>query len=141
MPGTRKRTGRGPQARRVVVLVCAVALAVLAGCGSSGGSSGSSAAGSSGGSSSSAAAGSGASTAVITIKDFAFTTPTSVPAGAKITVHNMDSTAHTVTADSGNAFDSQAPSGNSSFTAPSKPGSYPFHCSIHPEMHGTLVVS
>ena len=53
---------------------------------------------------------------------------------------NEDNTAHTVTADSGNAFDSPAPTGNSTFTAPTKPGSYPFHCSIHPEMHGTLVV-
>jgi plastocyanin len=46
-----------------------------------------------------------------------------------------------VTADSGNAFDSTQPSGgSSSFTAPTKPGSYPFHCTIHPFMHGTLVV-
>jgi plastocyanin len=122
----------------VVVLACAVALAVLAGCGSSGGSSGGSSAG---GSTSSGSAAAGGSSAVITIQDFAFTTPTSVSPGAKVTVQNKDSTAHTVTADSGSAFDDQAQPGNSTFTAPSKPGSYPFHCSIHPEMHGTLVVS
>jgi plastocyanin len=57
------------------------------------------------------------------------------------TVHwtNDSVRTHTVTADDG-SFDSPAPAGNSSFTAPTKPGSYPFHCSIHPEMHGTLVV-
>ena len=63
----------------------------------------------------------------------------SVSPGATVTVHNMDGLAHTVTADGGD-FDSPAPAGNSTFTAPTKPGSYPFHCSIHPEMHGTLVV-
>jgi plastocyanin len=25
-------------------------------------------------------------------------------------------------------------------TAPSQPGEYPFHCSYHPNMHGTLIV-
>jgi len=78
--------------------------------------------------------------AVITIHDFAFTTPASVSPGAKVSVHNTDGLAHTVTADEGKAFDSPAPAGNSSFTAPTAPGSYPFHCNIHPEMHGTLVV-
>ena len=74
------------------------------------------------------------------IKDFAFTTPASVNPGAKVTVNNMDGLEHTVTVDKGNAFDSKAPAGTSSFTAPMAPGSYPFHCTIHPEMHGTLVV-
>jgi plastocyanin len=116
------------------VLACllAVALAALAGCGSSGGSSSSG--------STSAAAGGGTSSAVITIKDFTFTTPASVSPGATVTVHNMDSIAHSVTADTGNAFDSPAPPGDSSFKAPTTPGSYPFHCTPHPEMHGTLVV-
>jgi plastocyanin len=74
------------------------------------------------------------------IEGFAFTTPVSVSPGAKVTVKNMDGVAHTVTADSGGAFDSPAPPGDSSFTAPSAPGSYPFHCKVHPEMHGVLVV-
>jgi plastocyanin len=118
----------------VLACLCAIAFAVLAGCsGSSPGAASGSAA---------PAAGSGmASTpgAAITIKDFEFTTPASVSPGAKVAVHNMDGLAHTVTADGG-AFDSPAPAGDSSFTAPTAPGSYPFHCTIHPEMHGTLVV-
>jgi plastocyanin len=77
---------------------------------------------------------------VITIKDFGFTVPSSVSPGTTVRVDNEDSVAHTVTADSGNAFDEQAAPGSSGFTAPSAPGTYPFHCNIHPEMHGTLVV-
>jgi plastocyanin len=134
MTGNRAQTSRAsnrvPRRRGLLVLLCLLALAVLAGCGSSGGSS-------SGGSASPAAA---ASSAVITIKDFEFTTPASVRPGETITVKNQDTDEHTVTADSGNAFDDQAPTGSSTFKAPSTPGSYPFHCTFHPEMHGTLVV-
>jgi plastocyanin len=120
--------------RTVLACLCAIALALLTGC------SGSSAGASSGGSAPAAGSGtSGGSGTAITIKDFTFTVPASVSPGATVSVHNMDGLAHTVTADDG-GFDSPAPAGNSSFTAPTKPGSYPFHCSIHPEMHGTLVV-
>jgi plastocyanin len=119
------------------VLLCAIALAVLAaltGC------SGSSAGASPGTATPAAGSGTaGGSDAVIMIKDFTFTVPASVSPGATVTVHNMDGLAHTVTADDG-GFDSPAPAGNSTFTAPTKPGTYRFHCSIHPEMHGTLVV-
>jgi plastocyanin len=108
---------------------CAVFLTSVTACGS--GTDSNSATGSSG---------SGTAATTITIKDFKYTTPASVAPGATISVKNEDSLAHTVTADSGNAFDDQANPGNSSFTAPSEPGSYPFHCTFHPEMHGTLVV-
>jgi len=54
---------------------------------------------------------------------------------------NMDGEAHTVTADEWNAFDVQvAGDATGSFTAPMEPGSYPFHCSYHSNMHGVLVV-
>jgi plastocyanin len=120
--------------RAVVACLCAIVLAALAGCsGSSAGAASGSAAPAAG------SGGAGGSDTAITIKDFIFTTPASVSPGATVTVHNMDGLAHTVTADGGD-FDSPAPAGTSSFTAPTKPGSYPFHCSIHPEMHGTLVV-
>ena len=134
-------TGTSARSRRAVAaLLFATA---LAGCGSS--PSGGSAAGTSTSAAavSSAAAASGGSTSAVTltIKNFAFQTPASVRPGATVAVRNEDSTDHTVTADSGNAFDAQVPSGGAStFTAPSQPGSYPFHCSIHPFMKGTLVV-
>jgi plastocyanin len=116
---------------------CAVALSAVTACGSTGSSTGAA--------SSSSASAAGPATAAangpeITIKDFGFTTPASVSPGATVGVNNMDSVAHTVTANSGNAFDDPAPPGNSSFTAPMSAGSYPFHCNIHPEMHGVLVV-
>ncbi len=77
---------------------------------------------------------------VITIHLYAFNTPASVPAGATVTVVNKDAADHTVTSTTG-AFDVPAPANQTtSFTAPSTPGSYPFICTIHPDMHGTLVV-
>lgn len=78
---------------------------------------------------------------MITIKDFKYTVPASVAPGAKISVKNNDQVAHTVTADSGKAFDDMAdPGKTTTFTAPMKPGSYKFHCTFHGNMHGTLVV-
>lgn len=79
--------------------------------------------------------------AVITIKDYGFKGPVSVTPGASITIKNEDTVTHTVTADSGGAFDVTVNAGSSAkLTAPSKPGSYPYHCTFHAEMHGTLVV-
>jgi len=95
-------------------------------------------------SSSPAAAGASAPAAagVITIKSFAYTVPAHVSPGEKITVRNEDSTAHTVTADAGSAFSVNVPpGGTATFTAPAKPGSYPFHCTYHANMHGKLTVS
>ncbi|MGW6707823.1 cupredoxin domain-containing protein [Streptomyces sp. NPDC054956] len=77
------------------------------------------------------------------IKDFKFVpADVKVSAGAKVTVINEDSAPHTLTASDGYAFDTGtiSPGATGTFTAPSKPGSYPFFCSVHPEMKGTLVV-
>ncbi len=82
-----------------------------------------------------------AAAAEITIDNFTFNTPASVPAGATISVKNSDPAEHSVTADSGNTFNVEVEGGETAtFTAPSQPGSYPYHCSYHPMMHGTLVV-
>ena len=93
-------------------------------------------------SSSKASSGSaGSSAAAITIKNIHFTVVSSVKAGSTVTVKNNDGFGHTVSQDNG-GFDVQV-GGNSTatFTAPSKPGTYKFHCNIHPQMHGTLVVT
>ncbi len=77
---------------------------------------------------------------MIHIDKFKYTVPASVAPGEKVSVMNMDGEAHTVTSDSG-AFDDMAGAGTiSTFTAPSKPGSYPFHCNFHANMHGVLIV-
>ncbi len=84
----------------------------------------------------------GTAAAAITIKDFAYGEPLTVAPGATISVTNMDTAEHTVTADAGSAFDVevQGSGGTASFTAPTTPGSYAYHCTYHPNMHGTLIV-
>jgi len=84
----------------------------------------------------------GSAAAAITIKDFAFGDPITVSPGATVTVTNMDTADHTVTADQGQAFDAKVKGGGgtATFTAPSQPGTYAFHCAYHSSMHGTLTV-
>ena len=85
---------------------------------------------------------SGASGSAVTISDFKFA-PASLTAkpGTKVTVTNDDSTAHTATADDGSTFDTGTlDPGSSQTISVGKPGSYAYHCSIHPFMKGTIVV-
>ncbi|MBI3692371.1 MAG: cupredoxin domain-containing protein [Mycolicibacterium aromaticivorans] len=77
----------------------------------------------------------------ISIADMKFSSPGPVSPGATVTVTNSDGVEHTVTADSGAAFNVEVgEKGTATFTAPSKPGTYPYHCTYHPAMHGQLVV-
>lgn len=89
-----------------------------------------------------ASPGSTAGATAITIKDFGFGAPVTVSPGARVTVTNLDSAAHTVTADDGPAFtvDVKGSGGTGAFTAPLQPGTYTFHCIYHPQMRGTLTV-
>lgn len=76
---------------------------------------------------------------VITIIDFAYQLPESVPPGSTVTVVNEDSAAHTVT--STGAFALNLTGGQTgTFTAPEEPGEYPVFCLFHGNMSGTLVV-
>lgn len=76
----------------------------------------------------------------IEAKDFSLTSITVAP-GSSVKVENAGSATHTVTADDG-AFDSGRVAGGAagSFTAPTDPGKYPFHCELHASMTGTLTV-
>jgi plastocyanin len=79
--------------------------------------------------------------ATIHIEGFAFHPPAKVSPGQRISVMNMDGETHSVTADDGHSFAITVPSQQTlTFTAPPKPGRYPFHCMFHAEMHGVLVV-
>jgi plastocyanin len=83
-----------------------------------------------------------ASGPTISIADMKFTSPTSVPPGAKVTVTNSDGVEHSVTADAGNAFNVEIDEkGTATFTAPTQPGTYAYHCTYHPSMHGELIVA
>lgn len=84
-----------------------------------------------------------AAAATITISNFAYQIPGSVAPGAEVKVINMDTAEHTVTADQdATLFDVEVKEngGTATFKAPSKPGTYPFHCTYHSNMHGSLTV-
>jgi plastocyanin len=78
----------------------------------------------------------------IVISNYAYAVPASVSPGQQITVVNKDDYNHTVTADQDNLFDVRVSGGGgfATFTAPTAPGTYPFHCKYHSDMHGTLTV-
>ena len=78
----------------------------------------------------------------MTISNFKFAPSTlSAKQGARVPVTNNDSTAHTATSDDGSSFDTgDINPGSSKTISVAKAGSFPYHCSIHPFMHGTLTV-
>jgi plastocyanin len=122
--------------RRILILFAIAALAfVLVACGSSSKNS------SSNTPTTAAAASSGAASDTITIQNLKFTSITVKP-GATVTVKNEDTTTHTSSADNGEWNTGNIDAGSSAtFTAPTKPGSYKFHCTIHTFMTGTLTVA
>ncbi|WP_426977657.1 cupredoxin domain-containing protein [Pseudarthrobacter sp. O4] len=128
----------------LLVPVLALILAGTAGCAGGGGSPAPASSAPPGATATvSQGTGSPANAAVsITIKDFGYGAPVTVSPGATVAVTNMDSAAHTVTADEGSAFDVdvKGSGGAGTFTAPMQPGSYAYHCTFHPAMHGTLTV-
>jgi plastocyanin len=115
--------------------IAIAALAAVSGCG--GGSGGSDTA--------STATGGGKATAAsrsgVEIRNFKFVPGTiTVSAGAHLAVANDDTTAHTATADDGSFDTGDISPGSTSTIDLTKPGRIAYHCSIHPFMHGTIVV-
>jgi plastocyanin len=81
-----------------------------------------------------------AAATTVEISDFAFSAPTAAP-GSSVTVANRDGFPHTVSADDGSFESGSVDAGaTGSFVAPAAPGTYQFHCEIHPQMTGTLTV-
>ena len=77
---------------------------------------------------------------------FAFSPATlTIKAGTTVTWKNTTAVSHTVTSDDGKSFDSgmanpiAAQSGTFSFTF-TTPGTFAYHCSIHPFMKATIIV-
>lgn len=81
----------------------------------------------------------------VIIKNFAFD-PSSltVKSGTAVKWTNQDGTSHTIVSDTSSpvAFssDSLASGASYSFTF-TQPGTYTYHCSIHPSMKGTIIVT
>lgn len=68
--------------------------------------------------------------------------PITIPAGASVSWSNAASASHTATADVG-AWTTGvvAPGQTSAGIAFPNPGTFTYHCSIHPSMHGMIVVT
>lgn len=141
MPSTVRGNGR--------TLVVAAMVALLVGSVAACGSDDDSAAGTSEGSTTSQApagddygdAGGEAEAGTIVAQDFSLTDLT-VSAGEEIVLRNDGEVTHTATADD-DSFDLGEVAGGESSdpaTAPDEPGTYPFHCEIHPSMTATLTV-
>ena len=82
-----------------------------------------------------------ASGPTITIANMAFGQPLTVAPGTQIKLANNDTMEHSVTSDTAGTFDQDVEGKEkATMTAPSQPGEYPFHCSYHPNMKGTLIV-
>lgn len=80
----------------------------------------------------------------VTINNFAFTpADITVKKGTKVTWTNQDSTTHTVTeADGKTGPDSQTLANGQSYSFTyDQTGTFSYHCSIHPEMTGTVTVT
>jgi plastocyanin len=120
--------------RWIVVILCALALAVgLAACGGGDDDSANNA-------SATASASNGGGTAAVVVDNFSFKVSGPVKAGQSFKVQNKDSTEHTFTADDG-AFDVDLPAGKTVTVPAQQAGTYDFHCKIHSSMTGTLDVS
>jgi plastocyanin len=87
-------------------------------------------------------AGARSKTMTVSIKGFAFNPPNATVApGTTVTWVNDDQAPHTATANDG-AFDSGTLQPGQSYSfAFDKPGTYAYHCNIHPDMTGTITVS
>jgi plastocyanin len=83
------------------------------------------------------------STNSVEIKNFAFgPTPLTVSVGTTVTWTNNDTTTHTVTSTSGpTSFDSGNLAQGSTFSYTfNQTGTYDYICTIHPDMHGRVIV-
>lgn len=78
----------------------------------------------------------------IGIQNFAFNPSTlTVPVDTTVTWKNLDSTTHHIVSDTG-LFESTDLSNGQTFSYSfTQAGNYPYHCSIHPSMTGTIVVT
>jgi len=78
----------------------------------------------------------------VTIKNFAFSPATlTVKTGSKVTFINEDTTPHTATSQGSSTINSGDLTKGQSYTVTfTKAGTFPYICTIHPDMRGTIIV-
>ncbi len=81
-------------------------------------------------------------TAAVTISGFAFSPASlTITAGTTVTWTNQDSATHTATADDGSWDTGDIAQGASASVTFDTPGTYTYHCTIHPNMVATITVT
>jgi plastocyanin len=87
----------------------------------------------------------GAADVAVTIMNFSFQpTPLTIPLGTTVVWTNQDTAPHTATSDPGSAFTfdtgmlQKGQAGRVTFTTA---GTFAYHCTVHPNMHGTVTVT
>lgn len=84
----------------------------------------------------------GSTSSTINIYNMAFPTSTTVKKGTTVKWYNQDGYAHTVTSDDGTTFDSGNLAAGSTFSyTANTAGTFSYHCNIHSNMRGTLIVT
>ena len=123
------RVGRRGHVALISALFIVLVVAVFAaGCGSGTSGTTTTAAGGAGG-------------GQVVMKSFAFDPASvTVKVGESVTWTNNDSATHTVVADNGEFTSSDIAPGAAFTQKFDTAGTYPYHCSIHPSMKGTVVV-
>jgi plastocyanin len=77
----------------------------------------------------------------IDIQNFTFSPATlTITVGTKVTWTNQDTVGHTVIADDNSWGSGNLNQGDTFSFAFSQPGTFAYHCSVHPNMKGTITV-
>ena len=127
--------------RRILATLAGIAL-VISACSSSGGSSpAASAAPAASAGGAACAEANAAGTVAVSIKDFSFE-PSAITAkvGDTVTFSNTGAATHNATLDAGGCATPDIGPGKADGLHFTVAGSYPFHCTIHPDMKGTITV-
>ncbi len=77
----------------------------------------------------------------IVIADFEFVGDQDVPVGGRVVVTNTDAASHTLTAVDASFDSGTLAQGDSYEFTVEEPGTFEYHCEIHPSMTGTITVA
>ena len=87
------------------------------------------------------AAPAGAATSNVNMQNISYQPATvTISVGDSVAWHNLDTVPHTVTADDGSSDSMNVAPGTSYSRAFTQPGNFTYHCNIHSNMHGTVMV-